>query len=332
MGRNKIKIEKEELVQALRELPTQQDVAERFGCSQGTISNKIREYGIGPRLIAKTEKQKSKEIPTFSYEEAKKNLSELEEETEEKIGYNEVEVEIETDRPIMIIPVGDTHIGARYVYYRRMFRTVDDICEDPYKFTIMTGDYADNYNTSAYKAGQIDQQLPIQVQKGYVESVVKRLSQNTLGIVQGCHDEWSYFNDGFDFAQYLSSKSMGYYMGHNGLIHLTVGDVLYDIYVTHNTYRNSILNPGHGLACVFKDIVDCDIAIGGHIHRPHFEQRVVRGKLRTISIVGSVKGEDRHASKSGFPPLLGCTPGFILNNKKKEVLGNINYKTLEKFI
>lgn len=332
MGRKPIEIKKDDLVEKLRDLPTQKDVADYFGCSQPTISNKIREYRIGPKLILKTKKDEKQDCPNFSYEEAKHDLCRLEDKTTENIGYNEVNIEIETDRPIEIKPVGDTHIGARHVYYRRLFETVDSIVADPYKFTIMTGDYADNYNTSAYKAGQIEQQLPIQVQKSYVETIVKKLAQNTLGIINGCHDEWSYFNDGFDFARYLSSKSMGYYMGHNGLIHLKVGDVTYDIYVTHNTQYNSSLNPGHGLGRVFGRVVDCDIAIGGHVHQPHFEQRVMRGKQRTIVICGSVKGEDRHASKSGFAPLLGVTPAIILHHKKKEIIGSLDSRIIEKYL
>lgn len=185
MGRKPIQIDEEELVEKLRSLPTQQDVADYFGCSQGTISNKITEYGIGPTLIRKTEVDENQEIPNFSYEEAKRNLCELEEKTAETIGYDEVNIEIDTNRPIEIKPVGDTHIGARHVYYKRMFETVSSIAEDPYKFTIMTGDYADNYNTSAYKSGQIEQQLPVQVQKAYVETVVKKLAENTLGIING---------------------------------------------------------------------------------------------------------------------------------------------------
>lgn len=687
MGRKSLVIDKEELIEKLKELPTQNDVAEYFDCSQGTISNKVREYDIGPKLVMKTKKREGMELPEFSYDDLKKTLTQLEDRAEKSIGYNEVDIEIETERPIGILPLQDFHIGARYVFYRRLFESVDTIVDHPFIFTTLNGDYADNYNTSAYKAGQIEQAIPIQEQKASVESIIKRLAPSTLSIINGCflegtpvvaddytmkpietinrvlgkeesydvkkhwqnnyhsgdicrisylgntvfnipatnnhpfvglkreniqcpyrengrfckginvgkfcndrcknkpiikpetilagdlevgdfvyipkpkdpkgnkfttedmeifgwylaegstipekavtiftlgiterkqverlqeliethhsdkissttlierkkknvqslrvygkefaewickycgryshskklhidvinesneklaklvdcfrlgdghtrddyglditlttisedlawqlwhvllrigqfasirqqerknrdyddfqinyrperkqfrycetengyfvpiinietenydgivknlwieseehlyraggclqrncHDEWSYLNDGFDFAQYLANKSLGYYMGHNGLIHLKVGNITYDIFVTHNTYRNSTINPGHGLASVAKEGVDFDIGVGAHVHKPHFEQRVIRGELKTLVIGGAFKGQDRYASKSGFPPLLGITPGFILNPVQKQVLGHMNYKEAFKYL
>lgn len=121
-------------------------------------------------------------------------------------------------------------------------------------------------------------------------------------------------------------------MGHNGLIHLKVGDITYDVYVAHNTYRNSTINPGHGLAAVAKEGVDFDIGIAAHVHKAHFEQRIIRGELKTIVIGGAFKGEDRHASKSGFPPLMGVTPGIILSPSEKKVIGHIDYKKVFQYL
>lgn len=186
MGRNKIEIDKEELVEKLRELPTQQDVADYFDCSQGTISNKVQEYEIGPKLIRKTKKRESVELPNYTYKDLRKKLIGLEDNAEKTIGYNEVEIEVETDRPIGILPLQDFHIGARYVNYKRLFEAVDFITDDPFTFTTLNGDFADNYTTSAYKAGQIEQAIPIQEQKASVESIIKRLAPSTLSILNGC--------------------------------------------------------------------------------------------------------------------------------------------------
>ena len=332
MGRNYIEIDKDELKKKLKELPTQNAVADFFNVSQGTISNKVRDYGLGAIMKPKTPKDKFHEMPDWDENELKNLLYNLEDSSAKTIGYNEVDIEIETETPIEIASIADPHIGARHVEYRRFWKTVMDIRDIPNMFTTLNGDYADNYNTSAYKSGQIEQQLPIQKQKAIVEWFVKQLSPKTLSIINGCHDDWSYLNDGFDFAKYLAHKSRGYYLGHSGLINLKVGDVTYRILVVHNTFRNSTLNPGHGLRSVAKEGVDFDIGIGAHIHKPHFEQFVLRGELKTIMICGTFKLEDRHASKEGFPPLLSCTPGIILNPKEFEVIGHIDYRKLVKYL
>ncbi|MGD2249579.1 MAG: metallophosphoesterase family protein [Candidatus Methanofastidiosia archaeon] len=344
----------EKIYALLKEAPrTKEELAKLIGRTEKTVENNISilnqelkvplqhikqgktilyQLSEGPLVKKLTERDRKLETPEYSFEEAKRLLIEYEKQSAETIGYNNVDIEIETTRPIMLIAIGDTHIGSRKVYYDRLFKDIEYISSNPYVFTMMTGDYADNYNTSAYLGGQIEQAIPIQDQKAYVVSIVKKISESTLGIVQGCHDEWSFFNDGFEFAQYLADHSQGYYMGHNGIINLKVGEVTYKIYVTHNTRRNSILNPGHGLACVFKDVTDADIAIGGHIHVPHFEQRGIRERTRTIMINGSYKGQDRFVSKRGFPPLVGVTPGMILFPDRKLVLGQIDYRNLDQFM
>lgn len=331
MGRNPIIIDKDELKDAIEQYNTQNEIADYFECSQGTISNKINEYGLGAKPKNKTPRNERLEHPKYTWEEAKDILYDLEEKTDESIGYKEVEIEIDTKLPIMIIGVADTHLGARHVYYRRMFKTCEDI-KKPQIFCTLNGDFADNYNTSAYKSGQIEQTIKIQKQKALVETIVKELSPHSLGIINGCHDEWSYLNDGFDFAQFLSSKSNSYFMGHKGIINLKVGDIEYKIFICHNTYRNSTLNPGHGLGSVAKEGIDFDLGISAHTHQPHAEYRVIRGELKVLNICGAFKGIDRHGSKSGFPPLLQCTPGTILYPREKKLITSINYRQIMDYL
>jgi hypothetical protein len=139
-------------------------------------------------------------------------------------------------------------------------------------------------------------------------------------------------NYGFDLGQYLADKGDCYYLGHNGYVNLKVGEVDYRLFVTHNTFRTSTINPGHGLRSALKEHGDFDVGICAHVHKPHIETFVLRGQKRWIMTCGAFKGQDRHGSKVGYPPLLNCTPGFILDNEKREITMNIDYKELVKYL
>ena len=332
MGRNMIDIDEQELINMLAELPTQQAVADHFGVSQPTISNRIKELGL-VKSRGTTNKDSRIEFPSLSWEEVKKILFEVQNNNSPTVGYEAVDIEIESPGNILIIPLLDLHIGSRYTYSRELVDLIDLIVENPRVFTGFNGDLADNYNTSAYRGGQIEQGLKIQMQKAIVETLVKRLHGNILWFINGCHDEWSYFNDGFDFAQYLSHKDVeGYYMGHHGTVKLYLNGIKYKLFVTHNTYRNSTLNEPHGLKWVCREHVGYDAAIKGHDHVPFVDEFILRNRIRYAICGAPWKGQDRHGSKVGYSPIIQTTPGIIFNGKEKAFLADIDYKNLVKYL
>lgn len=185
MGRVKKEISEDELSDALEQFENQYDVADYFGVSQATISNRVNEYGLGATAETITPRDPRIERPAFSYEETKEVLLEKEEETAETVGYYEVNIEIDTNLPLRILPMADWHIGSRHTASRRLFECTDKIIEDPQTFTTLNGDLIDNYNTSSYKQGQIEQEIKIQDQKIHAESIIKELAPSTLSILNG---------------------------------------------------------------------------------------------------------------------------------------------------
>jgi len=327
-----IPIIKEDLIEDLNTYPTQQAIAEKYGCTQGTISNKIKLFGL-TKLIPKTERDPKIEYPAMTWDKTKEILLTIEEQNSPSVGYEEVDIDIETKSKICIVPIMDLHAGSRYTYSTEFIELVEFIVENPQVFTGFNGDLADNYNTSAYKAGQIEQRIDIQRQKSIVENIIKELSGNILWFINGCHDEWSYLNDGFDLAQYLAHKDQqGYYLGHHGRVNLTVGDICYKIFNIHNTFRGSSLNDGHGLRWICREHWGYDIAVKGHDHRPYVESFFMRRKPRYTMGGRAWKGQDRHGSKKGYPPVGDTTPGFLLEPKKKKVILAMNYKDLVKYL
>ena len=116
------------------------------------------------------------------------------------------------------------------------------------------------------------------------------------------------------------------------MINLLVGNVLYRIFITHNTFRHSTINEGHGLKSALKEGADFDIGIKAHNHKPHVEECVVRGEKRFLVSSGAYKGQDRYASRGGFPSTIGCTPGIMLDPELKSVIVNTDYNELKSFL
>ena len=116
MGRNPIDISKEELREALKIYPTQQMVADHFGCSQATISNKIVEHELSPVVRPRTLRDSKIEFPSLSWDKSKEILLKVQEENSPTVGYEKVEIEIESAGNLLIVPVMDLHIGSRYTY------------------------------------------------------------------------------------------------------------------------------------------------------------------------------------------------------------------------
>jgi len=332
MGRKALDYTEEQIKEALKKHKTQAGAAEELGCSQGTVSNYVSHYGLGPSVIGHTPRDDRYDSPTMSIQNIKELLFDIQNKNVPTVGYKEVDIQIDSYHKILIVPLADWHIGARYVDYRRLVEDIEYVRDTPFVYTILLGDYCDNYNTSAYKQGQIEQNIPIQDQKAYAEEFIKELSDKTLAVINGCHDEWSYFNDGFDFAKYLANKSFAYYMGHNGIINLLIGAVMYRIFITHNTFRNSTINEGHGLKSALKEGQDFDIGVRAHNHKPHTEDCVVRGERRFLVTAGSYKGQDRHASKAGYSPTVGCTPGILLDPETRSIIVNADYRELKDFV
>jgi hypothetical protein len=294
----------------------------------------MKQFELEAEVIGETEKDPRIEQPSYTYDQVKAITAKLMEASVPTIGYDEVDIEIKTKHNILLIPTADWHIGAKWVYYGKLHDDIDFIRDTANVYTGLCGDFCDNISNSPFRSkNSREQTLTVQQQKAFSETYLKELRKKVLWILNGCHDEWSHENDGFDLAQYLAHKdSNAYYMGHNGYINLKVGNITYKLYVTHNTLYNSGLNEGHGLKHVFMKDGTFDIAIQAHKHRPQVESCVIRKQRVHLISCGSYKGEDRYGSKRGYPPLKLEIPGIILNPEIKEVITDIDYKKLVQYL
>lgn len=334
MGRTNKNITEEELEEALKKSRTQTQAAKLLGITQSYVSQLMKHFELDAELIGQTEKDPRIEQPHYTYKQVKEITAKLMEASVPTVGYDEVNIEIKTKHPILLIPTADWHIGAKWVWYNRLHKDIDFIRDTANVYTGLCGDFCDNISSSPFRSNRTrEQTLTVQQQKAFAETYLKELRSKVLWVLNGCHDEWSHENDGFDLAKYLAHKdAIAYYMGHNGYINLKVGKITYRLHVTHNTLANSRKNEGYGLKEVFKEDGTFDIGIQAHKHRPQVETTIIRKQRVFIVSCGSYKGEDRYGSKKGYPPLKLEIPGIILNPETKEVRIDIDYRKLVQFL
>jgi hypothetical protein len=333
MARTNVNITEKDLKSALKKSTTQTQAGKVLGITQSYVSQLMKQFGIEAEVIGKTTRDERVELPNYTYKQIKAITKQLMKTSIPTVGYDEVDIEIKTKHNILLIPTADWHIGAKWVWYDRLQEDIEFIRDTANVFTGSNGDLMDNINSSPFRSKAREQTLTVQQQKAFAETYVKELKGKMLWFLNGCHDEWSHDNDGFDLAQYLSHKDQfGYFMGHNGFINLTVGDVVYRLYVTHNTNKNSSANDGHGLRWVCREHGGFDVGIKAHNHKPHVEEFIMRKKRRYIVSCGPYKGVDRFGSKKGYSPLKLEIPGIVLSPHKKEVIQNIDYRELVQYL
>ncbi|MEE9439748.1 MAG: hypothetical protein V3V14_12155, partial [Saprospiraceae bacterium] len=187
-------------------------------------------------------------------------------------------------------------------------------------YVVLLGDYCDNFSKKGPGGGVYEQVIPLSEQKQRVEYIVRALGDKILGIVLGCHDKWMFDNEGFDFAQYLAKKSLASWMGFNGLIHLTVGKALYDIFISHKCNRWSRDNPCHGVKDESRVKASFDIGFAGHRHVPGIEYYWTEKDELVLAVrSSSYKVTDYFIDHKGLPKSPYTLPCVLLDSETKQM-------------
>jgi len=358
MRRNPVEINKEDLKSAIEKFDTQIDIAEHFGCSQGTISNKIKEYGLEilfniikakhkyntrnkaasslgltleefnkhisdykleEEAECKTSYDSKKEEPFFtSFEDVKQKADDLQKKFIESIGYDEVEFDL-PDRSLFWVFV-DSHVGNKHTSHKRITDMVDLTLKYPNIYMAGAGDYCDNFERGW--SGSSEQIMTIPEQKEWIKKVFEELKDRMLIVQQGCHDEWMWRREEFDLSQYLARHTKGKPGGFGTLLKLNIGEHTYKIFIRH---KISYFTPNSSPTGIMKFIVrnglnDVDLIITGHHHTYFIQRFMSEKKIITAVIYPSFKITDRFLDQNSYPKSTLNIPAFILGKKKREIL------------
>ncbi len=193
---------------------------------------------------------------------------------------DEMEANFSFDKPIGVCFLADLHIGNEGTEHDYILDAVDMILETDGAYATLNGDIIDN--SIIHSGSNFNEVIDPRMQKILAESLCESLFNKTLYVLQGTHEEWSKRRGDEDFGAYMSSHSMGTYLGHGGDVNLKVKGAEYLMHVRHEYRYESTMNVMNAFRQMFDQICPFDVGVISHMHNPPFVMHASRwqGKHR----------------------------------------------------
>lgn len=221
---------------------------------------------------------------------------------QEALGIPEhVEIEIKTQRPVIIGLVGDVHAGGEDVDYELFYKDVQFLKQHPLSYVMLLGDLTDSFFfvPAVHKA-----LLNLEEQYGYMKSAVRELKGKILVSWAGNHDMWASRMGPTLYEEW--TKENGHYLEGLSFVSLKVGDQEYKISGSHKHNGFSIYNHAHPSLRMKRDGSEGgDIYITAHKHKKAYVtqyQNMYGGKAlqQHFLSLGTYKSTDDYSRGSGF--------------------------------
>ncbi len=215
-------------------------------------------------------------------------------------------------KPVGIAFFGDWHMGADGVDYGLHEHQVETIRNEEGLYMIGMGDYKDNYITDAPKGGAAGQIIQPGMQDRVVRYYIKKLREQILALIRGCHDHWDMRSASKDFVDVLCEDANAVNLWHGGTISIGLGNQVYTGHVRHRYKFESSLNRSNAMRRMMEMFGTADFAALAHHHNPHVDFYHLQGAYRALIRSGSVKKWDEYAQQHGFGKGKAGVPVLIL--------------------
>jgi len=329
-GRRKIELTAEELIGAMKANRFLKDAARDLGVSYPVFLREKQRLGLDAKPKELTKRIKHFEKIEWTDEDFIQEMEKIDDGLPKTIGYNTFKYKF--DESIILIYLADFHIGAETTEHKKIAETIKKCKEYSNVKVIFGGDLIDNFNTYSVGGGIHQQRIPVTRQKEIAEWICSYLGKDkVLGVLSGCHEEWSFTSDGFDFSKYLANKIGTVYLGKRAVLELEIGENIYKVYCDHNSRWWSSENICHGLKKTCRQHIDFDLGFGAHRHVPNAENTFIRGKMVKTCKVSSFKRPDRYIERIKTPEAPILTQCYVLLAEKIEPtwLGIVYFESLE---
>ena len=246
---------------------------------------------------------------------------------------SELVLSIDTDKPIALSDSADWHIGMSGTAYQRLY---DDLaCMIRYQDRLrllLGGDNLHNIIQQS-KMGSSHNQMPISLQKATYFMILERMADQVLAMGTGNHDYWSALQDGEDWNREVASRLKLVYLKHRAIIHLTVGEMRYDILWMHKGRFNSTDNiTNSAKQYQRKFFPDARIVITEHTHRASCENYDYCQKHCVAMVPGSYATRDDRAESEGYAPVEPHSPTVVLFPHEDRLIGFLDFRDALDFI
>lgn len=205
--------------------------------------------------------------------------------------------------PVLLVFVGDQHIGSSGTDVERAFREAELVRQTPGAYAVLLGDVVDNFIVQHLL--HLNARTPIMVLEQWelARSYLNAFGGKLIAAVSGNHDAWAYLLAGVDYLRSVLPDGVLYDREEMRLT-VHVAGASYRIWARHRWRGGSIYNPTHAQerAARFND-ARYDIYAGAHTHvGGMYREFVLHGQRKVAVQVGTYKIFDEYATQLGLPP------------------------------
>lgn len=244
-------------------------------------------------------------------------------------------LEYQFDNEINIIPIADTHIGAKGCMLKELKETINDIMKSPNTYVVLNGDIIDNAIINNKSLGIFDNDMTPMQQIIEASKIFKPLADNNriLSINSGNHEQRTIANTDIN-PMYLFATELGLndvYRDNLCLLKIRIGEKnntkssTYTIMTHHGKgTAESVTKKGLEFLNTFEN-VDCLVL--SHTHAPRVTKyskkfvdthnNKVIDKETTIVVTNSFLGDSSYALKGMYGGVSHSMVNIRLTKNKK---------------
>ncbi|MET3699359.1 calcineurin-like phosphoesterase family protein [Bacillus oleivorans] len=231
-----------------------------------------------------------------------------------------IDISLDEDKPIGIVGTGDWHTGGLRTNHEQLIKDSEIINGTDGLYSILMGDYADNYLQSGHKGAIYGQISNPDKQKEMVEHIfLKYYKENALALIKGNHDAFTEKSTGEDYLKVIARKMETPYLWFGGNININLGGIEYKIHARHNYRYNSSINTTNSQRNLFNS-TNADIIMLAHLHFNEIHSKSAAGKDTHWVRTGSYKITDEYGEYLGFGKADTRMPLLILFPKTKKIV------------
>lgn len=243
---------------------------------------------------------------------------------------------------VIIYPLGDMHIGDAYASQSELKRILTKIKETPNAYCILNGDLVNNATRNSVSDVYAEQLSPMSQVMVALE-LLEPIKDKIISVTSGNHELRSNKDDGLDIMQFLCANLniLPRYDRDGCYVFLTSGKAegknskrekfqVYGIYHTHGSGGGKRAGSTANQMEDMTNIVDADLYIRGHSHRPmafpidyyraNFSNRKVSKITQYMVTTNAFLNWGGYAEQKGYRPTTIVVPGIHLKaHLKKEI-------------
>lgn len=180
---------------------------------------------------------------------------------------------------ISIVPITDSHYGARNCNIEKFKAYLAYIMRTPDCYAIGLGDYMENATRTSVGLGMYEEDLHSEDQLQAIQELLAPLARarKLIGLHCGNHERRTQIAAGLNPVKIIANNLGVPYLGYTAVHKWVAGDQIYDTVSAHGCSGAKTSTGRRNAIYRLKDIIEADLYFTGHLHdQDHFRDMVFR--------------------------------------------------------